>query len=136
MDKYVYIHHIINMLVLQKMHITGISHTDTSSRSCWGTMKKFSDDTRKTPENALSPSGRFPVSRRCCQKKLKKLFIISRWWWCCLHHMYYYMVKFDILTIWQWADNWISSGFFWCHPKTFSSCLNENVTMCQYEKCL
>ena len=31
MDKYGYIHHIINMLVLQKMHIRGISHTDTSS---------------------------------------------------------------------------------------------------------
>ncbi len=30
MKKYDYIHHIINMLVLQKMHITGISHhTDT-----------------------------------------------------------------------------------------------------------
>ncbi len=31
MEKYGYIHHIMNMFVLQNMHITGISHTDTSS---------------------------------------------------------------------------------------------------------
>ena len=77
MDKYDYIRHIISMFVVQKMDITGISHGEKSSRFGWGTMKALSDDTRKTPENALSPSGRFPVSRRCCQKNLKSYKVMS-----------------------------------------------------------
>ena len=40
MEKYEYIYHVINMLVLQKVHITGISHSGKSSRFGWGTMMK------------------------------------------------------------------------------------------------